>query len=270
MHEISVDGQQWEPAKERPELFATPAIAISAPTSRGDSYGGSETKNYSDAQTSQETRGTPSVSSSEGWYYVYGGKEQGPVDFAGLYELLASRRLAPETEVWRQGMTDWIPANTVPGLVVNAVTVAQVTQPTEKAAEVGQGVVRVLVESRGWIVFIAVMSFVYAAILLSGGLLMIILGPRLAADTAGGLFQMIFSIVVAFGGWLLMSFAAGVERFHRCRDEDSLAAALVTLRTLWTYVGIVLIVLLTLAVIAVVMLLSMAGSVSELVRRFSP
>ncbi len=25
MHEISVDGQQWEPAKERPELFAPPA-----------------------------------------------------------------------------------------------------------------------------------------------------------------------------------------------------------------------------------------------------
>jgi hypothetical protein len=166
-------------------------------------------------------------------------------------------------------MAEWVPANTVPGLVANAVSVAQSIAPSsERTSEVGGRVVRVLVESRGWIIFIAVMSFVYAALLLTGGLLMIILGPRQAADTAGGLMQMIFSIVVAVGGWLLMSYAAGVARFHRRRDEESLAIALTTLRRLWTYLGIVLIVLLTLALIAVIMLLSMAGSLSGLMSRF--
>src|SRR5438477_13017587 len=54
MHEISVDGQQWEPAKERPELFAAPAVAISAPASRADSFGASAVQTNDDAQRSQE------------------------------------------------------------------------------------------------------------------------------------------------------------------------------------------------------------------------
>jgi hypothetical protein len=273
MHEVSLDGQNWEPAKERPELFASPVVRTATPTNRADSNGGHTSKatseEYGGDQKGHEARATPAASKSEAWYYVYGGTEQGPVDFATLSDMMANRQLPADTEVWRNGMAEWVPANTVPGLVANTVSSASVGHSSEKSYEVNAGVVRVLVESRGWIIFISVFAFIYAALQLAGGLLMIIVGPRLAADTALGLMQMISSVVIGFGGWLLMSYAGGVERFHRRLDEDSLSMALATLKTLWTYIGIVLIVSLAAAAIIIVMALSMAGSFSELFRRFS-
>ncbi len=50
------------------------------------------------------------------WYYGKHGKQEGPVDLARLQEMLRTGQLAPNDLVWRQGMTEWAPASSVPEL----------------------------------------------------------------------------------------------------------------------------------------------------------
>jgi type II secretory pathway pseudopilin PulG len=51
------------------------------------------------------------------WYYSQNGAKQGPITEAHLKQLAASGELRPADHVWKQGMADWLPASSVPGLV---------------------------------------------------------------------------------------------------------------------------------------------------------
>ncbi len=46
------------------------------------------------------------------WFYVRNGQQQGPVSVAELRQYAA-----PTDLVWQNGMTDWVPAHAVPGLL---------------------------------------------------------------------------------------------------------------------------------------------------------
>jgi hypothetical protein len=46
------------------------------------------------------------------WFYVRNGQQQGPVSVAQLRQYAA-----PTDLVWQNGMTDWVPAHSVPGLL---------------------------------------------------------------------------------------------------------------------------------------------------------
>lgn len=48
------------------------------------------------------------------WRYVQTGQPSAPVDTAALQALLTSGALTPETFVWREGMTTWLAAKTLP------------------------------------------------------------------------------------------------------------------------------------------------------------
>ncbi len=61
------------------------------------------------------------------WHYSQNDKPCGPVTAAALQELLRARGsspaiLPPDALVWKEGMADWVPANTVPefSAVINA------------------------------------------------------------------------------------------------------------------------------------------------------
>lgn len=53
---------------------------------------------------------------SEGWYYVDGGEQRGPVPESELERLIREGRLGPGTMVWSRGMTDWQPMESVDAL----------------------------------------------------------------------------------------------------------------------------------------------------------
>lgn len=57
---------------------------------------------------------------SELWFYGQNGVQRGPVVIEALRTLAASGELKPTDLVWHEGMTDWVPASTVPGLFVAA------------------------------------------------------------------------------------------------------------------------------------------------------
>ena len=48
------------------------------------------------------------------WRYEQDGQPRGPVETAALQALLNSGTLSPETLVWKDGMTNWVPARTLP------------------------------------------------------------------------------------------------------------------------------------------------------------
>ena len=274
LHEVSTDGQQWQSAKEFPELFAPVAVPVATGSTPTGQAATTFTPSTSSSGASAVQAGMPAMgpNSAPTWYYAYGGREQGPVDFATLANLFATRQLQPEVEVWNQGMTSWVSASSIHGLVPASATgagdqssngQAVVIDKSADNTQVSHAVTRMLAESRPWVVFIAVIGFVYAALLLIGGILQIIVGSRTAVFpiTAGGLLNLVFAAVVAFGAWLLVSYAGGISQFERSRRDTALCSALSTLKTFWVYVGIVLIVVLTMLILFAIIIVSMAGSV---------
>jgi hypothetical protein len=69
------------------------------------------------------------------WYYVNAAEQQaGPVDDAGLEALGASGQITPETLIWREGMTDWLPCGEVRPVAV-PVSTAPTTEGEEAVCE---------------------------------------------------------------------------------------------------------------------------------------
>jgi len=269
MHEISGDGQQWRPASERTDLFASPATAAS-PVQETHQAATATTQVAS--QTNPSAAGFMAEPRQAPWYYAYGGKEQGPVDYRTLSELFATRRLAPETEVWSDGMPQWVPASTIPGLapVVHSPpvsTAAQATVDSKSASgEISPGVIRALTDARPWVVFISVMGFIYAAMWLVGGMFQVIAGSRSGVSfvVAAGLFNLIFAVIVGIGSWLLINHSGWISRLERTHREETLRSCLIALKSFWVFVGIILIVFLAIAVIAAVFVFSVIGSFPDL------
>src|SRR5437773_8108720 len=54
---------------------------------------------------------------SEQWYYETGGAQTGPVDRKTLEILIAKNVISHKTLVWTEGMSEWLPASRVKGLV---------------------------------------------------------------------------------------------------------------------------------------------------------
>lgn len=50
------------------------------------------------------------------WYYAKNGQQSGPVDEAGLRQLIASGQVGGSDLVWKDGMPGWVSASTVPEL----------------------------------------------------------------------------------------------------------------------------------------------------------
>lgn len=53
---------------------------------------------------------------AEDWFYTQQGQQVGPVSPDQLRQLVATGSLPPGELVWRDGLSSWIPAHTVPGL----------------------------------------------------------------------------------------------------------------------------------------------------------
>jgi uncharacterized RDD family membrane protein YckC len=50
------------------------------------------------------------------WHYAKGTQQSGPITLEEILSLLASGHLSPSNKVWREGMSDWVEAKSVPEL----------------------------------------------------------------------------------------------------------------------------------------------------------
>ena len=48
------------------------------------------------------------------WFYASNGQQQGPIPEAQFRDLIARGSVTPETLVWSEGMSGWLPAEQVP------------------------------------------------------------------------------------------------------------------------------------------------------------
>jgi TM2 domain-containing membrane protein YozV len=55
--------------------------------------------------------------SEESWYYAEGAEQRGPLPGDQFRQLVHAGAIHPETLVWREGMANWSPAGTIPGLL---------------------------------------------------------------------------------------------------------------------------------------------------------
>ena len=123
------------------------------------------------------------------WYYVKNGTDKlGPVAESELLGLASSGQVLPSDLVWCEGMSDWLPMNTVPALSgqpAQAAAPAGAVYPTgalpqqmghaaAPRAEIPAGLV-------GWMSFVGVMNIIGGALTCFAGVLSIItiIGPIL-------------------------------------------------------------------------------------------
>lgn len=71
---------------------------------------------------------------SEQWYYGQNGVQKGPVSLEAMQELVRSGQLRPDDLVWKEGMANWAPANTLAELSTAPAAVPP-PPPTQTASQ---------------------------------------------------------------------------------------------------------------------------------------
>jgi hypothetical protein len=61
------------------------------------------------------------------WYYAKNSNQLGPISDAELLSKISSGEVLPSDMVWREGLTDWVAASSVPELVVSVPGIPQET-----------------------------------------------------------------------------------------------------------------------------------------------
>lgn len=220
------------------------------------------------------------------FYIRIRGRVLGPYDLDKLQSLARRGQLSRMHEV-SSDATTWVRASAHPELFVNEdVASMAVSQDGQNARQVpglvtapgsfspplrGKGdsnddlpadLCKTAVNSRSWVVFVAVVSFLYAALMVVGGLIQLIQGAqvRAAPQVASGLFGLIFGVDVAAGGFLLLTYASRLASLRFGGNAMVLEKALDTLRAFWIYVSINLIVFLAFLTFMIVWIIAVGGT----------
>lgn len=242
LHEVSEDGVSWVRATNFPEIFVMPSVSAAGPSIKAPPVVG-EVPEY--AIEPDSPAATPT---GQTWYYTSGGAQLGPVDFAFLQKLAATGQLGPSNLVWTEGMAEWAAPGAVPGL--NAPPATGRSPAAQNSAESGfavaPGVCQALAGSRRWILFLAVMTFIYSGLYAVLGVWAAVFGfsSDIAAIVGEGLFFLSLAVVGGMAGFLMLvhSNRIGVLQFRR--DSQQLESTLEAARRFWVYAGIVQIVFL--------------------------
>lgn len=170
LHEVSQDAANWVRASTYPELFLTEnaSIAAAAQPAAGDGR---------DAARAEG----PSAVLGRLWWYRKNGQESGPIDQTALQQMVASGNIGPDDLVWSDGMRQWTPARQAPG--ISPARDSSWGQPTgagPSAGSAGRGddlplyLCKAIMSSRPWVIFIAVVAFVYAGLVIVFGILALV------------------------------------------------------------------------------------------------
>jgi len=241
MHEVSPDGNDWKQASEYQELFVTAAkqvIQESEPTAEDEQPVGLEAV----------------------WYYSVNGVQAGPVTFEQLQAQAAPGHLASEDLVWKEGMKEWVPGATIPGLLFGAAQRVenQAFEPTASTSKLSGGILRTLKDSQAWVRFIAFYLFLTFFCTFLAGLFFIGAGihTHIGMPVAIGIYWLFYAAIFFYAGWLLHSYRKRVIKVLHDKSPAKLDYALQSLRTLWIFASILLIVLLVNGIAAAVLVFS--------------
>jgi hypothetical protein len=242
MHELSVDSISWVRASSYPQLFVSDGN-----TSSNDS------QRPADAVKTE----IPPQPPVRQWWYGKNGTEAGPVDQMTLQRMLAMGSLNADDRVWTDGMPQWVPARQVPGLVLPPTSVVAgglVAADGLQKDELPATLCRSAVSSRPWVLFYAIVCFVFGGLAMVAGVFGLVrgIGDHLPPVAAWGLFVIIFALDYICGGFLLLNHASRLGGLRHSPQAPVLEKALDALHTFWFFVGMNLIIALAAIVVAVV------------------
>jgi hypothetical protein len=260
MHELSADATNWVRASSYPELFVGDDVPLDVASQQAASERRGAAKNDGQAPRAAGSR----------WWYRKDNSDVGPVDQATIQQMVAAGKLKPDDFVWTDGMPQWVSAQQVPGLLPNlAASQAQVgggapfMEPATGIGELPASLCRSALSSRPWVIFIAIVFFVYAGFVIVGGIFALIQGANhhLPPIVAWGLFALIFGLDYVTGGLLLLSYAGHVASLRFSPHPILLEKSYDALRTFWIFVSINLIIALAFVIFAAVWIIAIGGSI---------
>jgi hypothetical protein len=256
MHEVSTDGTHWVQASTYAELFvgapvklSVPEMLVAAPPPAQQPASDAVIPLAEEPAALGPASSKPVIpaGTSQGWHYEYLGGEHGPVDESVLRQILATGQLDSDALVWNDGMPQWVAASQVPGLIPRA-TVDRGTRIAgdySSVSDVGmESLCKAARASRPWALFLAITAFVYAALCIFSGFLMLVQGADkgIPVAVALGLFWIVSGAVTAVGGILLSNYANRLASLTYGHSARVLESAMDRLKTFWMFVSIVLIV----------------------------
>jgi hypothetical protein len=123
--------------------------------------------------------------------------------------------------------------------------------PDERGAQVSEAAVEVLRQTRPWVMFLGVMSFIGSAFMLLGGVLVMAAGSLAPSgapfpSAALGAAYIPLAFVYIYPGMKLWSYGAAINRLLASRTSVDLEAALAQQKSFWKFVGILTVVMLAL------------------------
>lgn len=257
MHEVSNDKVVWKQAADFPELFSSPEVRTAANNSAEHRQAAES------ADVGVMDRDEPPAQDSKEWYYAKNNVQNGPVTFDHLRALTQAGAVVGEDLVWKEGMTEWKPAWQIQGLH----TIPLMTGTGSKSLNANDGsstdLVRTMSDSRAWAGFVSACINICGVLCVILSVIAFLYGVRRGntADTAGGLFGLLWSSLVVTAGVLLSRYNRNVRRYVANGASQELDDALRSLRSIWIFAAIVLIVFLV-NLIAVAIWVFAAGIVS--------
>ena len=256
MHEVSTDGAHWVRASTYTELFVGAPVRLAAPEMQVAPPPPAQ-QPANDLAIPIAEEAVPQVpaapklvvalAAGRSWHYEDRGAQHGPVDESVLRQMLATGQLDCDAMVWNDGMTQWAPASRISALVPLAAMDRRPAgggQRSNGSDDDLEDLCKAAAASRPWVLFLAIVAFVYSGLCILAGFLMLVHGADrgLAPLVATGLFWIVSGVVTAVGGILLSNYANRLASLNYGRAAKVLEIAMERLKTFWMFVSIVLIV----------------------------
>lgn len=125
----------------------------------------------------------------------------------------------------------------------------------DRGAQVTEMAVEMLRQTRPWVVFLSVMSFIGSAFMLLGGILVMAAGALAPSgspipSTVLGAFYIPMSLLYIYPALKLWAYGGAINRLIASRASVDLEAALAQQKSFWKFAGIVTILMIALYIVA--------------------
>jgi hypothetical protein len=183
---------------------------------------------------------------------------------SAIRDLIAAGSVAQSTLVFGPGLSQWMPAAQVPALAAGGVVATAdpaalgasmlpyrgVETSTHGLSDVA---IRALQQTKPWVRFIGIMTFIGAGFMVLGGIGMLIAGafaarggPSSVIPVWLGAVYIVMAFVYIIPGILLNRYASGIANLMRSQRMSDVEHALTAQKSFWRFSGIALIVVMCL------------------------
>jgi GYF domain 2 len=265
VHQVSEDGETWRKASDYPDLFM-PARPVNSREVERNPQRAQEAAPASAARVDEHASPPASQEHESVWYLEDNGIPKGPLSFGSLKRYLQSGEYSSSTLVWREGMEDWVPADTIEALSASAtVRTVQVRESGRKESHLDPGIIDGIADSRGWVVTCSVILTAWCVLLAIGAFVIFVQSVKLSNDEGiiGSLFVAGFAMVIGYLVSLLFRYSSCLVRLRIEQDISSLKKAHKQLGQIWVCCGVILLVFAALFVISFVLQLAGVSPVPD-------